>query len=74
MMTTNIEDPIYSAARKRRREWENIANKVKSLESKTPRAAGAKPYNMRDKKKSEPISPVDPVIKTFFFSLILEDI
>lgn len=56
MMTTNVEDPIYSAARKRRREWENIANKVKSLESKTPCTTDAKPYNMRDKKKSEPVS------------------
>lgn len=47
-MSAIIEDPIYTAARKRRREWENIAQQVKAVKpSGREERAPAKPANLR---------------------------
>ena len=46
MINNTLEDPIYAAARKRRREWENIAHQVSNIPSKVPKIQ-ATPYNLR---------------------------
>ncbi len=56
MINNSMEDPIYAAARKRRREWENIAQQVSNVPSKVPKIQ-AIPYNLRKiKMDATPIS------------------
>jgi hypothetical protein len=47
-ITSGMEDPIYAIARKRKREWQNIARQVKTVETPTEKKdVIAKPYNLR---------------------------
>ena len=59
---TTIEDPLYAVARKRKREWENIAKQVSACESKQPAGGGVpKPYNLRQRgAPTEPVSTTMP--------------
>jgi len=54
----NMEDPLYEIARKRKREWEQIAKDVNHTASKTNGNGGgmAKPYNLRGQVPVGPVS------------------
>tara|TARA_B100000214_G_C23951284_1_gene620618 strand:- start:983 stop:1663 length:681 start_codon:yes stop_codon:yes gene_type:complete len=56
-INSNMEDPIYAIARKRKREWEAMAKKVKSVEPVGETKTGvAKPYNLRTQRTFRVVS------------------
>ena len=50
------EDPLYAVARKRKREWQAIANQVNNTKPKTNGGGMAKPYNLRGQVPLAPTS------------------
>lgn len=53
-----MEDPLYAIARKRKREWQQIAKQVSHTASASDANGGgmAKPYNLRSQQPSAPTS------------------
>ena len=44
---STVEDPIYAIARKRKRDWQVIAQQVSKTKPRGPATPVAKPYNLR---------------------------
>jgi hypothetical protein len=57
---STVEDPIYAIARKRKRDWQVIAQQVSKTKPRGPATPVAKPYNLRGGGLPAPGSTIMP--------------